>query len=415
MTNVRRGVRLSGWLIIMFAALMAAGQTRLGAPSYQDPGSPQWTAWAAPGAKAIGIMIVNLNNGNDETYYPSVDRAIRATRKKGIFVIGYTYTGYGARDPKIVRRKIDAVYRNYLVDGIFFDEAPTDCNARNPFLPTQFLYYEALTNYVRQKAGARITVLNPGTYSPSDCWMGITNILMNWEDQGLANYQNYYVDFAWVHKYPPDRFWHIIYGMSGDQLQTALTLAKQRNAGWVYLTEETGNPYASPPQYWSTEAGAVEQQAVQAPFASAWPDSFDDQGARMRGRTSIRWGGASAANWQIFLDTDQNSKTGYNGGGIAVGAEYMFETDGGKAHLWRYAGMGTDWNWTEVAAHAALDTLEPGVQVASFDTAGLGGSKALNFQFRALDAAGHPIYDSYVFPLSLSNTGLVFDITNHPQ
>jgi hypothetical protein len=58
------------------------------------------------------------------------------------------------------------------------------------------------------------------------------------------------------------------------------------------------------------------------------------------GRTSIRWGGARA--WQIFLDTDQNSKTGYNGGGIAVGAEYMFEADGGIAHLLRYAGTGTD-------------------------------------------------------------------------
>jgi len=55
-------------------------------------------------------------------------------------------------------------------DGMFFDEAPTDCNASNPFLPTRLLYYEALTNYVREKAGARITLLNPGTYSASDCW-----------------------------------------------------------------------------------------------------------------------------------------------------------------------------------------------------------------------------------------------------
>jgi hypothetical protein len=415
MTNVQRGVRLSGWLMIVFTAVMAVGQTRLGVPSYQDPGSTQWTAWAAPGANAIGIMIVNLNNGDDETYYPSVDRAIRATRKQGIFVIGYSYTGYGARDPKIVRRKIDAVFRNYLVDGMFFDEAPTDCNASNPFLPTQFLYYEALTNYVREKAGARITVLNPGTYSPSDCWMGIANILMNWEDRGLANYKSNYVDYAWVHKYPPDRFWHIVYGMSADQLQAALELAKQRNAGWVYLTQETGNPYASPPQYWKAEAAAVEQQAVQAPFAGAWPDSFDDQGARMRGRTSIRWGGMDTEHWQIFLDTDQNSKTGYNGGGVAVGAEYMFESEGGTARLWQYAGTGTDWKWTEVAANAALDVLDPAVQAASFDTAALGGTKALNFQIRALDAAGHPIYDSYVLPLSLSNTGLVFDITNHPQ
>jgi Spherulation-specific family 4 len=415
MTRAQLGVKVNGWLIIVFTAVLAAGQARVGVPSYQDPGSGQWSSWAAPGAKAVGIMIVNLNNGDDETYSPSVDRAIRATRKRGIFVLGYTYTGYGARDPQIIRRKIDAVYRNYLVDGIFFDEAPTDCNASNPFFPTQFSYYAALTNYVREKAGARITVLNPGTYSPSDCWMGITNILMNWEDKGLASYRDDYVDFAWVHKYPPDRFWHIVYGMGKDQLQAALELAKQRNAGWLYLTQEPGNPYAHPPQYWAAEVQAVEQQAVQTAFASAWPDSFDAQGNRMKGRTSIRWGGATAPHWQIFLDTDQNAKTGYNGGGISVGAEYMFESENGAARLWQYAGTGTDWSWTEVAADAAFDTLDPGVQAASFDTKGLGGTKVLSFQIRALDPAGHTIGDSYVLPLSANNTALVFDITNHPQ
>lgn len=414
MTKVERGVRLGGWLIAVFTAVMAAGQTRLGVPAYQDPGSAQWTAWTAPGAKAVGIMIVNLDNGDDENYYPSVDSAIRAARKQGIFVIGYTYTGYGKRNPKIVRRKIDAVYRNYLVDGMFFDEAPTDCNTRNSYFSTQFLYYQSLTNYVREKTGARITVLNPGTYSPSDCWMGITNILMNWEDQGYVSYLDNYVDYAWVHKYPPDRFWHIVYGMDENRLQATLDLAKQRNAGWIYLTQEKGNPYGRPPKYWAAEAEAVKNQAVQSPFASAWPDSFDGQGARLRGRTSIRWSGASP-NWQIFLDTDQNSKTGYTGSGIAVGAEYMFEAEGGTAHLWQYAGTGADWNWKEAAASAALDVLDPGVQAASFDTVALGGTKALKFQILALDAAGHPTYDSYVFPLSLSNTAVVFDITNHSQ
>jgi hypothetical protein len=409
MTNLKRG----GCLLTIFTATLAAGQTRLGVPAYQEPGSGQWVAWKAPGANAVGIMIVNLDNGDDERYYPRVEEAIRTTRKQGISVIGYTYTGYGTRDPQIIRKKIDAVYRNYLVDGIFFDEVPTDCNASNPFVSTQFLYYQALTNYVREKVGARITVLNPGTYSASDCWMGITNILMNWESPGLASYRNDYVDYAWVHKYPPDRFWHIVYGMSAGQLQTVLDLAKKRNAGWVYLTQETGNPYASPPQFWAAEASAVEQQAVQSPQAVTWPDSFDDNGARLRGRTSIRWSGASA-NWQIFLDTDQNSKTGYSGG-IAVGAEYMFEAEGGTSHLLRYAGTGTDWNWAEVPANAILDALDPDVQAASFDTAGLGVTKALNFQIRALDAAGNPTYDSYVLPLSLNNTGLVFDLTNHPQ
>ena len=56
-------------------------------------------------------------------------------------------------------------YLEHPFDGIFFDEAPTDCNASNPFLPTQFLYYETLTNYVREKRSAQISVLIPGTYS----------------------------------------------------------------------------------------------------------------------------------------------------------------------------------------------------------------------------------------------------------
>ena len=412
----------SHWTLRLFVAMISAvlaaslsGQVRLGAPSYQDPGTAQWAGWEAPGAQAVGIMIVNLNNGDDEIYYPSVDEAIRATRKKGILVIGYTYTGYGTRDPKVVRRKVDAVYRNYLVDGIFFDEVPTDCNASNSYLPTQFLYYQQLTNYVREKAGARITVLNPGTYSPSDCWMGITNILMNWEDPGLANYRDNYVDFAWVHKYPPDRFWHIVYGMNAGELSAALQLAKQRNAGWVYLTNEAGdNPYNSAPSYWNAEALAAEQQAVQAPFATAWPDSLDANGLPQRGRISVRWSSKVGSQWQIFFDTDQNVKTGYHGGGIAVGAEYLLQGSTSGARLWRYTGSGSDWSWTEIEANAELDDLDGTVRAASFDTAALGGARVLNYEIRALDSSGKPIGDSYVLPLSIANTGMLFDVLNHP-
>jgi hypothetical protein len=73
MTSAQRGWRFSGLLVvlglsILFTAAMASGQTRLGVPAYQDPGSAQWTAWAAPGAKAVGIMIVNLDNGDDEHF-----------------------------------------------------------------------------------------------------------------------------------------------------------------------------------------------------------------------------------------------------------------------------------------------------------------------------------------------------------
>src|SRR5215471_18408139 len=149
--------------IVMFSGIPSLAQSRIAIPSYQDPGSSQWDGWRALGSSSVGIMIVNLNDGDDITYYPSIDRAIRDTRKQGIFVVGYVYTGYGQRDPAVVRGKVDAVFRNYLVDGIFFDEVPTDCVA-NSVAGSNYRYYQNLADNVRRnQVGGRIVILNPGT------------------------------------------------------------------------------------------------------------------------------------------------------------------------------------------------------------------------------------------------------------
>ena len=125
----------------------------------------------------------------------------------------------------------------------------------------------------------------------------------------------------------------------------------------------------------------MKEQAVQSPFANAWPGSFDDQGARSPGRTSIRWNGASSIEpGKIFLDTDQNSKTGYSGGGIAVGAEYMFESDEGTTSLLQYTGTGTDWNWEEnCGACRARPSRPRRPSCVSFDTKGLNQHASFEF------------------------------------
>ena len=133
-----------------FHDAMAAGQVRVGnAPSYQDPDQRNGGR-GRPGAKAVGIMIVNLDNGTGETYYSNVDRAIRAARKQGILVIGYTYTGYSARDPKTVRRKINAGYRNYLVDGMFFDAHRLQ---RQQSIPSDSVFILRVANQLRAREG----------------------------------------------------------------------------------------------------------------------------------------------------------------------------------------------------------------------------------------------------------------------
>src|ERR1700727_134304 len=105
------------FIALLFSCIHSTAQSRIAVPSYQSPGVSQWLEWRTVAAPSVGIMIVNLDNGDDTTYDPRVDQAIRNTRKQGIFVVGYVYTGYGQRDPALVRKKVDAVFHNYLVDG----------------------------------------------------------------------------------------------------------------------------------------------------------------------------------------------------------------------------------------------------------------------------------------------------------
>ena len=50
-----------------------------------------------------------------------------------------------------------------------------------------------------------------------------------------------------------------------------------------------------------------------------------------------------------------------------------------------------------------------------FDQAGMGISAALNYQIQSLDAGYNLLYTSHTYPLSVTNTGMVLDITKHAQ
>ena len=398
---------------------VAQAQSRIAVPAYTIPGDSTWNGWATQAPGAVGLMIVNLNNGDDTAYYPDVDAAIRAARKKGIFVIAYTYTSYGQRDPAIVRSRIDAIYDNYVVDGIFLDEVPTGCNDANSFNHTQFQYYQELANYVRQEeAGARLVTLNPGTASPNDCWMSIANILANFEGSGLDSYRNTYIDYAWTHLYPPDRFWHIVFGVSSvSDMRTVIELARERGAAWVYVTDDVlDNPYDNLPTYWATEGHTVQNQGVQAPFVTAWPDSINNNGGTEPGRIAFRWRAVSGSHWQVFLDTDQKISTGYHDETLQVGADYLLEASSdGRAKLFHYTGSGANWAWAAVEANASIGFPDSGINLAQFNLAAISPSKALKYQIRALDSRRNTLFTSYAVPFSLNNMGLVFDVLNHEQ
>ena len=56
--------RFSLFVVLVFSATLSA-QARLGVPSYAQPGLQDWNTWRAVGPASLGLMIVNLNNGDD--------------------------------------------------------------------------------------------------------------------------------------------------------------------------------------------------------------------------------------------------------------------------------------------------------------------------------------------------------------
>jgi len=199
-------------------------------------------------------------------------------------------------------------------------------------------------------------------------------------------------------------------------MQATINLAQARNAGWVYISDSASNAYNQVPVYWSAEGTAVETQGVQAPFATTWPSSTNSTGTTANARVSFRWRAVNGVVWEIFLDTDQNSQTGYHGGSLGVGADYMFVGSSlADAHLYQYAGAGTDWTWVEVLANAQITFPDTGTNFVSFDELGLGGATALNYQINSLDQNYNLLYTSSVIPVSLNTTGFVYDVPNHPQ
>ena len=233
----------------------ARGQT-IAIPSYTVPGSKTWKTWAAY-PQSAKIMIINLNNGDDTAYHPNVQAAVQAAQASGITVLGYTYTQWGKRNPAVVEQVIQSERSNYNVDGIFLDQAPTSCTDRTPFGETTYQYYQNLYTYIHAAGGTGITVLNPGTQPFTDCWMNVTDILVNWENSGISNYQHKYVNASWVYNYSSSRFWHLLYSVSRQSdMVTAFNLARTRNAGWIYVTNDgaDGNPWDNVPSYWNAEA-----------------------------------------------------------------------------------------------------------------------------------------------------------------
>jgi hypothetical protein len=233
-------------------------------PIYPSNNS-NWDQAVASGMPAGSILILNLGGSTADDLSRSLggpglqanatmQQRVQAAHNHGYVVLGYVRTGgsqgSGAgprRNPASVHADVANLAAWYGVDGIYFDEV----YATSDWLS----YYQGVVGDARTTAGGMM-VLNSG-WPPDPGYMGIGDVVVDYEGQ-YAYFRDSFSLPSWVGNYPASRFAHqILDAASTTDMQNALTLSRNRSAGYVYVSNASSslaNAYANPPSYWNAEA-----------------------------------------------------------------------------------------------------------------------------------------------------------------
>lgn len=215
---------------------------RIGAVSYFRT----LAMWDAIIAAKVALAMINPGSGPgpapDSLYVGMVPKC----RAAGVPVYGYVHTKYGLRPAGEVKADVLNHKAWYGIDGIFVDTTSVD----RAYLP----YYADLCAFIHAQ-GLKVC-LNPGSSGPE-------------EHAQMADYvmvaENYWVNYrvqarpAWESKPAyAGKLWHVIHTCPAVEMQAAVTMAKQKHAGLVYVTDDLmPNPYNVLPTYFATLDAAV--------------------------------------------------------------------------------------------------------------------------------------------------------------
>jgi hypothetical protein len=185
---------------------------------------------------------------------------VKQEKAAGVTILGYSSTGWGRRSLSQVEADVRHYKAWYGVTNIFLDEVRG--------VGSQLPYYRKLARYIWGFNQGSAIWINPGAY-PDQGYMAVSNVVMAFEGP-YASYHEVVVP-SWAFDYSPDRFANTVYAASRSEVTGALNLSRNRNAGYVYVTDGTGaNPYSALPSYWPAEDAAVTQGCPHAPRVASY-------------------------------------------------------------------------------------------------------------------------------------------------
>ena len=228
---------------------------------YPGAGSP-WVPMTAAADDVEITAIMNPFNGPGNSLDGNYVAAVNAFRQAGGRVIGYVYSSYTDRPLAQVLADVDRYEQWYNIDGIFVDEMANTGPAE------RLNYYKAIYDHVKAIDEDWEVMGNPGTETIEQYATWPTaDRLMVFENTGAI----YPGDdpSAWNANYDRHKFVHLVHTESSSTDMLAhLNLARDRNAGGIYITNDVmNNPWDTLPSYWQAEVNAVA--AINASFAEA--------------------------------------------------------------------------------------------------------------------------------------------------
>jgi len=203
-------------------------------PAYFHPAiAPgEWQTLAAAAASTC-LVVVNAASGPgdrpDPGYVEVIDRLLDA----GAQIAGYVDTDYGRRPPADALAEIARYQEWYQVSSVFFDRVSSGIE----HLP----YYRTLAADSR-RIGMALVAFNHGTHPVRD-YAEHADLLGTFEGP-FSTFVELDVP-SWVHDFPADRFFQLVYDSPSTLAATIAGLAAERNVGSIYRTEGTGaNPWS---------------------------------------------------------------------------------------------------------------------------------------------------------------------------
>lgn len=233
-----------------------------------DPGFSYWDEMTAAAAHVGITAIMNPDNGPGLAPNSDYRTAVDALRSAGGQVVGYIHTAYGSRGIDRVKADIDRYTAFYAMDGFFVDEMSN--------LGSGHAYYQTVYDYIKDLRPTYHVFGNPGI-GTLESYLSIADTLVTFEGPPATTaltpygYDIYGEPDAWTRAYPAERFGHLIHGVAdASTMQSLLALAASRNAGYVYITDDTlPNPWDTLPAYWNAEiAASVPEPATHLLFGA---------------------------------------------------------------------------------------------------------------------------------------------------